>query len=425
MNRALAFLLVSLLLAACADAPADREITFTTDAAHTPAVAHDAQNGTTYVAWISRDGEDANVYLSTLTDRAATPGEPVRVNDVDGDANPHEQAPVRLAVGADGEGYVAWTNAKEVEGRRFPASDLRFARSTDGGATFTPAVTVNDGRPDDPPTSQSFHDMTVGPDGTLFFSWLDSRARDRARAAMEGGHAQNVSHARDDHGDHDHHVGHGAHDMPGTQVRVSRSEDGGQNFTTSMVLAENTCECCRTAIRTDSNGTVYVVWRHKFDDNIRDIAVMRSDDGGASFTEPRRVHADGWHVDGCPHSGPAVAIDAEDRLHVAWFTGAEGCDGLYYASSDTGGEAFGTPQRLAQDSRTIQSSIINVASLGSVVAWPNRSTGTVHVGSLSDNGQETASLMQVEDGSQPVLTADGDRTLLVYRGAQGLFGRWL
>jgi hypothetical protein len=61
---------------------------------------------------------------------------PVRVNDIEGDAAPHLQAPAQVAAGPGGAVYVAWTNATLIEGRRFPASDLRSrARSTEAEAS--------------------------------------------------------------------------------------------------------------------------------------------------------------------------------------------------------------------------------------------------------------------------------------------------
>ena len=52
------------------------------------------------------------------------------------------------------------------------------------------------------------------------------------------------------------------------------------------------------------------------------------------------MHADGWRIDGCPHAGPGLAVDAAGRLHAAWYTGVEGRAGLYHAVSDDGGKTW-------------------------------------------------------------------------------------
>ena len=91
---------------------------------------------------------------------------------------------------------------------------------------------------------------------------------------------------------------------------------------------------------------MYVAWRHIFGENIRDMAVARSEDGGRSFSAPTRVHVDNWRIDGCPHSGPSLAVDDGRRLHVSWYTGADGKAGVYYAASDDAGQSFGPAESL-------------------------------------------------------------------------------
>jgi DNA-binding beta-propeller fold protein YncE len=146
-------------------------MTIAEQAAGNPTVAADPRGGAGYVAWIRTADGASDVFLARLDGEGAR-GAPVRVNDRAGDAAPHEQAPAQVAVGPDGAVYVLWQNNTKIEGRRFPASDLRFARSTDGGRTFSPAVTVNDDA-GGIPSSHTFHDVAVGADGTVWISWID------------------------------------------------------------------------------------------------------------------------------------------------------------------------------------------------------------------------------------------------------------
>src|SRR5690606_7994914 len=154
---------------------------------------------------------------------------PVRVNQTPGDAAAHQQAPAQVAVGTDGSLYVVWITQRRVEGRRFPASDLRFARSDDGGQTFSPTVTVN---PDAGiPTTHHFHNIALAPDGTLYVGWLDSTTRDKKGGASASHHH---------HGAGSHH-GSGDDGAPGTELHVARSTDGGRTFQTPVVVTRNTC----------------------------------------------------------------------------------------------------------------------------------------------------------------------------------------
>src|SRR5690606_3442097 len=131
-------------------------LTLAADSASNPTVAYDARVGRGYVAWVGLDaGRDA-VFVAPITSAANDDAPtPVRANDIPGDAAPHLQAPAQVAVGPEGNVYVLWQNNTPVEGRRFPASDLRLAVSEDGGRTFRAAITVNDDA-GGPPSSHTF-----------------------------------------------------------------------------------------------------------------------------------------------------------------------------------------------------------------------------------------------------------------------------
>jgi len=80
--------------------------------------------------------------------------------------------------------------------------------------------------------------------------------------------------------------------------------------------------------------------------NHRDIAFAASRDRGRSFTEPVRVSADDWQLEGCPENGPSLAVDRRNRVYVLWPTLVKepGGDALrLFLSSTTDGAAF-TPR---------------------------------------------------------------------------------
>src|SRR4029077_12288819 len=80
------------------------------------------------------------------------------------------------------------------------------------------------------------------------------------------------------------------------------------------------CYCCKTAITTSADGAIYTVWRHVYPGNIRDIAFTMSRDGGRTFAAPIRVSEDKWVLEGGPDDGPAMAVDAANRINVVWPT---------------------------------------------------------------------------------------------------------
>src|SRR5690606_40475909 len=92
--------------------------------------------------------------------------------DANGEARP------KVAIGPGGEVLVSWTR----RGQALYTGDIRFARSTDGGRTFSEPVTIND---DGLPIGHRFDSLGVAPDGTVVLAWIDKRDLERATAAGE------------------------------------------------------------------------------------------------------------------------------------------------------------------------------------------------------------------------------------------------
>lgn len=414
--------LLAALAAACSagEAAAPREtveVQVAAEAAGNPTVALDAGRGVTYVAWAEKRGEEANVLLARLGPEGAPLGAPVRVNATPGDASQHEAAPPQVAVGPGGEVYVAWEASYPVEGRRFPASNLRFARSDDGGLSFGPTVSINSDA-QGPPSGHSFHNLAVARDGAVYVSWIDSREKDRARRALAA--AAPVGGAATGHGAHAGHAAHGDAALPGSELWLAVSRDGGASFQETAVLDRNVCPCCRTGLATGPDGSVYVVWRKIFDGEVRDIAIARSTDGARSFSTPAPVHRDGWVFSGCPHAGPTIAVDDDGGVHVAWYTGRDGAQGTYYAASRDGGRSFGAPLALLTG-EWVPPSIARVAVDGADVwlAWDDRREDrerrAVYLARVERGRLSTPAVLR---GTTPDLALAGGRRVLAWHQGQ-------
>jgi hypothetical protein len=259
-----------------------------------------APDGREAVAWVSAPdgGTDGRLYLSV--DGA----DPVELKDPLGPIEAHGEAPPKVAFGPDGALNALYVVGKVIEGERFPLAALRFTRSLDGGKTWSEPVGVTD---DSDFGSHNFHALHAGADGALYVTWLDGR--------------EGVS-----------------------SVFLTRSTDGGATWSANQRITETeACPCCRTAIATAADGTLFVAWRIVNPGNVRDIVVAKSTDHGATFSAPVVVHDDGWVYPGCPHAGPSMQVDAEGRLHIAWWTGKEGIAGVHYARSEDGGQTFSAP----------------------------------------------------------------------------------
>lgn len=305
------------------------EITRSTSVGTAPMFAV-APSGAEAAAWVSapEGGTDGRVYI------AVDGGQPVELRDSLGSIEAHGEAPPKIVYAPDGSLNALYVVGKEDSTRRFPLAALRFARSADGGRTWSAPVTVTD----DSTTfgSHNFQALHAAGDGSLYAAWLDGR----------GGKSSTY---------------------------VSRSLDGGKTWSPNVrVTAGEACPCCRTALASSLDGTIYLAWRQVLTGNIRDIVVATSTDHGATWTEPRRVHADNWQFDGCPHAGPAMQVDASGRLHIAWWTGRKDSAGVYYASSGDKAVTFSAPVALgvAQFSRPAHVQLALGSTPGTILtAW--------------------------------------------------------
>lgn len=359
--------------------------------------------GVQAIAWVSapNGGTDGRLYLSV--DGAA----PAEIRDSLGPVQAHGEAPPKIAFGPSGALYAVYTVGKEVTGERFPLSALRIVRSADNGKSWTTPATVTDGAVFG---SHSFHALHVAPNGDVYVSWLGKPEQDATMAANAPMPSPAMRMASMQQGD--------PHDAHGASTSwITRSTDGGKTWSPrARVDMGEACPCCRTSLATGPDGTLYMAWRHIYPGSIRDIVVARSNDQGATWSEPARVHEDDWKFDACPHAGPAIATDKRGTLHVTWWTGKEGNAGVFYAQSADGGKSFSAPIALgiAQYSRPAHVQLSLGDSNRVIVVWDDGTKQTPRVVARvsNDGGRHFADAVQFSDvgraASFPVLAMTRD-----------------
>jgi hypothetical protein len=255
----------------------------------------------------------------------------VRVNTVDGDGRVGGEIPPRVALhlpkGATVPQVVVAWNAKDQ------GTEIKIARSRDFGKTFAAPVSLQaPGAAGD----RGWHALTIDARGLAHVVWLDHRGLAEAKAqagAKAGGHGTHEAAALD-----------GVAMAMKSRLHYATY---GDRATPEQMLAPGVCYCCKTALAPTAKG-VLAAWRHVFDGNMRDMAFALLGSPGAAAAPPR-VSADGWSINGCPDDGPALAVDAGDRVHAIWPTvipGDEPVGALFYASKAASAQTFGARQRI-------------------------------------------------------------------------------
>jgi hypothetical protein len=252
---------------------------------------------------VAKQGEHLMLYRST--NEGVSWSAPVVVNaqpeaiSADGENRP------KLAFAKDGGLLVSWTHpfSKPSTG------EIRLARSDDG-ERFSAPITVHQDRAE---ITHRFESMLVAGDGRVLLAWIDKRDLEKAKAGKEA--------------------------YRGAAIYAAVSTDGGRSFQPEKKLADHSCECCRLTSASDADGAPLFMWRHVFAPNERDHAIVRIKADG-SPEAVQRATFDRWKIDGCPHHGPSLAVDAAGVRHAVWFNQKDGEGRVFYGRLST--DAAGT-----------------------------------------------------------------------------------
>lgn len=351
-----------------------------------PSIVQDRRGGF-YLAYIRRANGSSDVMIRHSTDGKSF-SEPVRVNDREGDATVRNENPPKVAVAFNGDVYVCWAN----ERARWKGN-IRFARSTDGGKSFSPSITINSDAEKEP-TGHAFQSVAVDKTGRIYVAWIDERNKKA--------------------GDR------------GAEIWMSQSIDAGKTFSGDHKIISDVCECCRTNIQIDSAGRLFLAYRTVPANGpmYRDIVVARSSDRGKSFA-PVKVSEDGWEINACPVTGPGLSVDSRGQIAVVWFTGGDR-QGLYYAASTNHGASY-SPRKLLESNQNMgkHAQAVALADGRVFVAWDEKMEKVKVVGGLLDlqKGLLQKSVTR-DEASYPAIAFNG-KTVVITGMQSGSQDIWL
>jgi hypothetical protein len=333
---------------------------------------------------------------------------PTRVNPEPGSATAWRGSPPSIALGPNGSIYVAWTARSQTAGYN---GGLFISMSTNRGRNFESPVKMNYGSS----VAAGMQSLAVADDGAIFVEWLGEGLDGAESNITKKIGAKAVHGASNDHKQMAR-----ADQYPAEatrQVLLAVSRDGGQTFSEGLVLTNNACPCCKTALATGPDGHVYASWREVLAGDHRHIAVATSQDGGKSFSQPGIVSDDQWLISGCPVSGATISVGPNGNAQVLWYSGGEaGPSGLYFAESKDAGKSF-TPRRLISEGSVTGTPILLTDSRGNLNAiWQgeHEQRPALMAAVIRAKGAIAEPIVVAEGGKLPAAAVTNNDLFVVY-----------
>lgn len=252
-------------------------------------------DGTVYVAWVDlRENSQGDIYMRRSDDGGETFSDEIVVYQ-GGRVPAGRWRSVAMEVAPNGTVHMAW-----VETIGPVNTDIRYARSTDRGQTFTEPVSVVAAIGD---AIEDFPSLAIDSSGTVHIAWIDGRELKQGTDGYD-------------------------------QIWATRSLDDGATFEAPRRASYapggvgGSCECCPTAAAVTPDGDLLIAYRSNVN-NVRDIFVARSTDGGETFGTAIPIPSQSWNLFACPIAGPGIAVDRFGTAHIVWKDGREGAPAQY------------------------------------------------------------------------------------------------
>jgi len=271
-----------------------------------------------------------------------------------------------ISSGAASEVYILWQEIVFSGGSH--GGEILFARSTDGGKTFSNPVNLSNSIAGDGKgrlTRRYWHngslDLAMDPRGDLYAAWTEyegnlwfsrstnvgssfseplrisggrdaNPARGPALAAAAGGTVYLAWTVGED---------------KAADIRLAMSGDHGQSFGAPRIAIESDGHSDAPKIAVDGEGTIHLVYGESPTGPFKSyhIRYTRSKDGARTFEEPREVS--GPHAKQFESVGfPALSLDGENNIYMIWDLfprRGKYPRGLGFTYSSDGGRTFASP----------------------------------------------------------------------------------
>lgn len=259
-----------------------------------------------------------NLFYARSSDGGRSFGAPVRLNAKDGDVWGFSVSKPRVVVGQNGTVHVFYPGNDVNPTNGKPEAVALYTRSTDGGKTFSAPQRLN---------AMGTTDASEFVHGGLTHAHVFGTLAVDGKGAVYALWIDTRDMAKS---------------TDSGKVFMAVSRDDGKTFEKDReILPADVCPCCQLTAFVDAAGKLYVGSR-QVDQKYRDSTVTVSSDGGRTFAARRRVVGTRWEIEGCPLK-PTSIVARGKQVIAAYYTGAENPGGAYIVRSSDGGATWSKP----------------------------------------------------------------------------------
>ena len=285
--------------------------------------------GNTVLSWVNELNDSVAIMCYAISkDKGETFAEPVEIASSK-DIHPHGENLPKILFKPNGEILAMWGVSNSNPKSKYSGL-VYYSQSFDEGKTWANAIALVK---DTSAYDQRYFDMELLPNGEAMVLWLDNRGDKKKEGST-----------------------------------LFCAETKGKNgFQNEKAIGETCCQCCRTDLFVDNKGNVHASYRDIINDSIRDMVQIVSTDGGQTFSQPVRISADNWVINGCPHTGP-TATQNNVGMHYAWYTMGGG-EGVFYCNSTDLGKTFSIRDTVSISPSAKHPQITSLSNGNIVTVW--------------------------------------------------------
>jgi hypothetical protein len=130
------------------------------------------------------------------------------------------------------------------------------------------------------------------------------------------------------------------------------------------------------------------------------------------------VHPDHWRLNGCPVVGPAMSVDAGQRIHIVYYTAASGRAGFWYLNTDDA-KTFSAPIKLSTIATPPTQNKVALTVDQGGNAWAalvdaTQDLGAIHLWRIDKRGTAREIIAARTAGRTPQLAALADSVVMVW-----------